>query len=602
MYEPGLLIDEKYFQMGVKQIKARMLPQLEVEIQQFDKKGEMHDEMEYYIVIYQLIAHFLAYLYLYGSFVSYIDFDLLVCCSIILSRKILARMWLYYTQFYPTLTTKVSELEKQERAAQPNQSEAIVNNISRVENDPGFKSLRHIETYKNEIQAKDLVLDIQKLLVYAFFLFCLVRLVFKHTLKKAIVLFYPILVQAIVFGNRSVVDFIYEQAVSEQPSFTRYKSAQNEVKYVVKSIVFNSLQAVYYIIWVPIHFSPSDGSVYIDYERYELMVWFYVLVNLLYYSAFYLEKRYFEMQFQAQVLGSWTRVYEDTQDVSSQKDKDFDLKVGKIMSQIESSLQKINQSLATRKQPQQPPDNEGATAARGAQATSESSDLFSPASIEQEKLERFKLDYPDLYAEQQRRKNMKLKDHIKQAEAEEQDNIRHGIFLSDNGQPFKEILTREQLIQFNHEIEEWRPNINYPYGQILRYNPGSRYSQPSHTDNTYYKRVLGYLNLSWMLGDRGYDPQFSYYQANGRLGNLSAPDDEWVSAVHYLFGQPSTILFTLQCACLFIMFLFTVYSVFEKRSLIFNLLHLCINMYIQHRWVFRYWQFTSTKQKQPPKP
>lgn len=32
-FEPGLLIDDKYFQMGVKQIKARMLPQLEVEIQ-----------------------------------------------------------------------------------------------------------------------------------------------------------------------------------------------------------------------------------------------------------------------------------------------------------------------------------------------------------------------------------------------------------------------------------------------------------------------------------------------------------------------------------------------------------------------------------------
>jgi hypothetical protein len=83
-----------------------------------------------------------------------------------------------------------------------------------------------------------------------------------------------------------------------------------------------------------------------------------------------------------------------------------------------------------------------------------------------------------------------------------------------------------------------------------------------------------------MIGDRGYHPAFSYYQANGRLGNLCAPDDEWVGTIHYLFGQPATILFTLQCACLFIMFLFTVYAFFEKKYIIFNLIHLFLNGYI----------------------
>lgn len=87
-------------------------------MQQFDKKGEMHDEMEYYIVFYQLTAHTMAYLYLYGSYISYIDFDLYLCCNIILARKVLARMWIYYTQFYPTLTTKVNDLDKNEKMKQ----------------------------------------------------------------------------------------------------------------------------------------------------------------------------------------------------------------------------------------------------------------------------------------------------------------------------------------------------------------------------------------------------------------------------------------------------------------------------------------------------
>jgi hypothetical protein len=36
------------------------------------------------------------------------------------------------------------------------------------------------------------------------------------------------------------MDYIYEQATQEQPSFTRYKSGQQEVKYIIKNILFNT--------------------------------------------------------------------------------------------------------------------------------------------------------------------------------------------------------------------------------------------------------------------------------------------------------------------------------------------------------------------------
>ena len=82
-----------------------------------------------------------------------------------------------------------------------------------------------------------------------------------------------------------------------------------EMKYILKNVVFETLQALYMIVWIPIHFSPSD-SIWIDTERYELMCWFYVLINLMYYIVFYLDKRHFEMQFNSHVLGAWSAVYE----------------------------------------------------------------------------------------------------------------------------------------------------------------------------------------------------------------------------------------------------------------------------------------------------
>jgi hypothetical protein len=83
-----------------------------------------------------------------------------------------------------------------------------------------------------------------------------------------------------------------------------------EMKYICKTVIFDCCQALYFIIFIPIYFSFGENVVYIDYEQYEVMSWFYFLINLIYYSVYYLDKRNFEMQFNSHVLGGWNHVYD----------------------------------------------------------------------------------------------------------------------------------------------------------------------------------------------------------------------------------------------------------------------------------------------------
>lgn len=74
-------------------------------------------------------------------------------------------------------------------------------------------------------------------------------------------------------------------------------------------IIYDTLQALYYIIFVPIHF--CEEGVYVDMDKYELMCWYYLLINLIYYMVFYLDKRHFEMQFNSNVIGRWKKIFDN---------------------------------------------------------------------------------------------------------------------------------------------------------------------------------------------------------------------------------------------------------------------------------------------------
>ena len=181
-------------------------------------------------------------------------------------------------------------------------------------------------------------------------------------------------------------------------------------------------------------------------------------------------------------------------------------------------------------------------------------------------------------------------DYIKEAEAEEQRRI-HGIHISVEGGPVHEIIQQQDVVKFNREIEDWNPNVSYPYGTIVRYMPHRKRHRSNNYDTSYAKRICGYCNVNSLINmfSSSDDPQLSYYEATGKFTNLCAPDDEWVSLINYVFRQPATMLYNIQCACVIVMFFFTINAICEKRSILFNMLHLFINFYIQQKWVFRFW-------------
>ena len=76
--------------------------------------------------------------------------------------------------------------------------------------------------------------------------------------------------------------------------------------------------------------------------------------------------------------------------------------------------------------------------------------------------------------------------------------IKHGIRAEVIGEPGRraEVVSRENLIKFNHEIEEWKPNVSYPHGAIVRYMATGQQSSSNNLDTQYAKRVGGWFNIN----------------------------------------------------------------------------------------------------------
>ena len=91
--------------------------------------------------------------------------------------------------------------------------------------------------------------------------------------------------------------------------------------YMMKTVVFSSINAVYLIVWIPVYFTDSENPVFYDSDRYETMTWFYLLLNLIYYSVWYLDKRHFEMQFNSHILGGWDKVIPPDEDKAEKEEK-----------------------------------------------------------------------------------------------------------------------------------------------------------------------------------------------------------------------------------------------------------------------------------------
>lgn len=58
-----------------------------------------------------------------------------------------------------------------------------------------------------------------------------------------------------------------------------------------------------------------------------------------------------------------------------------------------------------------------------------------------------------------------------------------------------EVVTKDEIIKFNKEIEEWKPNVSYPHGHVIRYNP----KRTNNSDADYAKRVGGFFNVTTLI-------------------------------------------------------------------------------------------------------
>ena len=200
-----------------------------------------------------------------------------------------------------------------------------------TEIDITIKLNKKIEIYRDLISRKGMIVDILKCALFAVATICFLRVGFKNTFTKAHVLIYPTLIQALLFGHQSFLDDLLSLLQPEQPSLARYSSPQQEIKYLTKTILFDCFNVLYLVIFVPIYFAPSE--VYVDRERYESLAWFYFFINLMYYSILILDKRAFEMQFNAHVMGSWSQVFEsETVGINNTKRPDSVMpRVGDVM-------------------------------------------------------------------------------------------------------------------------------------------------------------------------------------------------------------------------------------------------------------------------------
>jgi hypothetical protein len=132
-------------------------------------------------------------------------------------------------------------------------------------------------------------------------------------------------------------------------------------------------------------------------------------------------------------------------------------------------------------------------------------------------------------------------------------------------------LTKADLLALNRQIEEWQPNVCYPYDSIVRFQGKNNSSN----------RVCDYLNImNWINYFASSDKskkQTAYYQAQGKFGNLCSPEDEWVALIQCFFCHPASMLFSLQCVVFLLMLLFTANVWSEPGTLAFSLVHLFVN-------------------------
>ena len=91
-------------QLSVPWIKQRCLPFIESELSSYESNPAKNtDCFEKWIVMYQVVCFWMSFLYMHGRYLKSIDPDLVVICTLLLTKKTIYKWYLKYLEGARTL-------------------------------------------------------------------------------------------------------------------------------------------------------------------------------------------------------------------------------------------------------------------------------------------------------------------------------------------------------------------------------------------------------------------------------------------------------------------------------------------------------------------
>ena len=135
----------------------------------------------------------MSYFYIHGTYLKSIDFDLVVVSTILLTKKIIYKHYVWYIEGARTLSqdSQTNANFSLLMAKAKKGPDGKGGSKSESEIDITIKLNKKIEIYRDLISKKSLIIDVGKCVLFLVFVICFVRVGFKNTYTKTLFLIYP---------------------------------------------------------------------------------------------------------------------------------------------------------------------------------------------------------------------------------------------------------------------------------------------------------------------------------------------------------------------------------------------------------------------------
>eukprot|EP00347_Sterkiella_histriomuscorum_P003382 403364513 len=304
--------------------------QISHEVEKRNKKllDKITFDIKFYLfAILQLI---LVNLLVFKSNYDYINIDLLLFSSLMLGRTIylkviahnsylglqfqtrsfLGSSWSSVSQNFNGNTPSGSQQQQNQAGNIQNLSTLILNQKAQKQNQTS--QLNNQNTQLSQAKRKvsrgnrHLLINAIMLTFMIVQLTCMWRLYFYNTLHNFICLFYPIMFELCLFGIQTKFALIDSPNHQEYASNQRYSSAIHEFLHLAKTVLFQSFEVAYYTGFITVKFIPQDLAIYFDTFTLQIFTMFLWINAVTILTSHYMQMRFVELQFNAQLLGKWS--------------------------------------------------------------------------------------------------------------------------------------------------------------------------------------------------------------------------------------------------------------------------------------------------------